>query len=167
MNPPAATIRTAQVSDAEAIAALTTQLGYEVEPSAVADRLSRLLSRNDQQFLIADDDGRAVGWIHMVIAEFVESGAFVVIGGLVVDRDHRKQGIGRRLLAHAEAWAVKNGCSIIRLWSSSRRTEAHRFYERIGYTNIKTQYSFMKSLDGAGSDAFRGFVPDVTSPGAS
>jgi GNAT superfamily N-acetyltransferase len=161
------TIRPARLSDAEAIAALTKQLGYDVDPSAVADRLSRLLARSDQRFLIADDGGRPVGWIHMVISEYVESGAFVVIGGLVVDRDHRKQGIGRRLLAQAEEWAVQNGCAIVRLWSSAMRTDAHAFYERAGYSNIKTQYSFVKPVGAAGADAFRGFVPDVPSTGAS
>ena len=86
---PGLTIRPARSSDADAIAALTKQLGYDVEASAVADRLTRILTRHDQHFLMAEHDGRSVGWIHMVISEYVESGAFVVIGGLVVDRDHR------------------------------------------------------------------------------
>ena len=59
MNPSTLTIRPAQLSDADAIAALTKQLGYNVEPSIVADRLSRILPRGDQQFLIADDNGRS------------------------------------------------------------------------------------------------------------
>lgn len=155
-------IRPARLSDAEAIAALTKQLGYDPEPDAVAARLSRLLARRDQQFLVAEHDGRAVGWIHMVIAEYVEADAFVVIGGLVVDREYRKQGIGRRLLAHAEEWAAANGCSFVRLSSSMKRTEAHAFYERAGYTNLKTQYSFAKPVGAVGSDALRAFVPDVT-----
>jgi len=47
------TIRVARPSDADAMASLASQLGYEAEPSAVADRLSRVLARNDQQFLVA------------------------------------------------------------------------------------------------------------------
>jgi GNAT superfamily N-acetyltransferase len=160
MNASTVTIRPARQSDAAAIATLTKQLGYEVDPAAVGERLSRMLLRDDQQFSIADLDGRPVGWIHMVVTEYVESGAFVVIGGLVVDREHRKQGIGRQLLAHAENWTSQRGCSIVRLWSSSTRTEAHRFYERVGYANIKTQFSFVKRLDGTAS--LSGFVPDVT-----
>jgi GNAT superfamily N-acetyltransferase len=162
MTPSDVTIRPARLSDAGAIAALTIQLGYTVEPSIVADRLSRVLARRDQQFLVADHDSRPVGWIHMVISEYVESGAVVVIGGLVVDREHRKQGIGRRLLADAEEWATQNGCAIVRLWSSAMRTEAHAFYQHVGYANIKTQYSFVKSVDPAGRDGFRAFIPDVT-----
>jgi predicted N-acetyltransferase YhbS len=162
MSPSEITIRSARVSDAKAINILTKQLGYDTESNAVAARLSRLLARRDQQFLVAAHGGRAVGWIHMIVAEYVEADAFVVIGGLVVDREYRKQGIGRRLVAHAEEWAVANGCSFVRLSSSMKRTEAHAFYERVGYTNLKTQYSFAKAVGLAASDALRAFVPDVT-----
>ena len=151
MNAPARgradiTIRSARPSDAETIAALTRQLGYDAELSTVASRLSRLLARSDQQLLVADDGGRAIGWIHMVITEYVEADAFVVIGGLVVDREYRKQGIGRRLLIRAEEWAAQHGCSLVRLSSNVKRVEAHAFYERVGYTNLKTQYAFAKRV---------------------
>jgi hypothetical protein len=53
----------------------------------------------------------------------------------------------------------KRGCSVVRLWSSSARTDAHRFYRALGYTNIKTQYSFMKSLDADVQDHLSQFVP--------
>ena len=162
MNPETLTIRAARLSDADAIAALTKQLGYTTEPSRVSDRLSRILARNDQQFVVADLDRRAVGWIHMVLTEYVEADPFVIIGGLVVDREHRKQGIGRRLLAHAEEWAVHRGCSVVRLSSSLHRTEAHVFYERLGYTTLKTQYSFGKPVGAARADVLRAFTPDVT-----
>jgi predicted N-acetyltransferase YhbS len=164
MKPPAVTIRSAQPSDAAAIAALTTQLGYHVEASAVADRLSRILARSDQQFLVADDHGETVGWIHILLSEYVEADAFVLIGGLVVDRHYRNQGIGRRLLAHAEEWARQHGCAIVRLSSSSVRTEAHAFYQRVGFAIIKTQYSFVKLLDGASPETLHGLVPKVDAP---
>ena len=64
MNGPVVTIRPARVGDADAAAALAKQLGYDAAPGAVADRLARFLRRRDQQFLVADDGGRAVGWIH-------------------------------------------------------------------------------------------------------
>src|ERR1041384_3150938 len=140
-------VRAARLSDAEGIVHLTAQLGYEVDASAVPDRLSRILAQPDHRFVVAERDGCLVGWLHASVWDLVETGAFVVIGGLVVDRSHRREGIGRALLAHAEEWAVEQGCSIVRLWSSMARTEAHRFYEHLGYTNIKSQYSFVKSVD--------------------
>ncbi len=98
----------------------------------------------------------------MLLAEFVEAEAFVWIGGLVVDRGSRNQGIGRRLLAHAEEWAAQQGCAVVRLSSNEKRIEAHAFYQRAGYTILKTQYSFAKSVGAAGPETLRAFVPDVT-----
>lgn len=155
------TIRAARPSDADAIASLSEQLGYHPEPTGVAARLSRVLARDDQQLLVAEDNGRPVGWIHMLIAEYVEAEACVVIGGLVVDREYRNQGIGRRLLTRSEEWAVQHGCSVVRLSSSATRTAAHEFYRRAGYTILKTQYSFAKSVGTAAPAALRAFVPDV------
>jgi GNAT superfamily N-acetyltransferase len=157
----AMTIRTAQVTDAPAISTLIVQLGYETSSPAVADRLTRLLARADQRFVVAEGDGRLLGWVNVQIAEYVESGAFAVIGGLVVDRAHRREGIGEALMAQAENWAREQGCTVMRLWSSTSRTPAHRFYERLGYSNIKTQYSFVKALDDGGSDQARRLVPRV------
>lgn len=156
-------IRAAQISDARAISELTTQLGYDVPPSTVAERLARLVGRSDQQFLVAEMHDDVVGWVHVVTIEYIETGAFGVVGGLVVDRGHRKHGVGRALMARAEEWVRGQGCSIMRLWSSAMRTEAHRFYEHLGYANVKTQYTFVKPLDSEARDAIRGFVPRITS----
>ena len=155
------TIRAARPSDAAEIARLTTQLGYDLTEGDAADRLSRILARDDQQFLVADVSGRAVGWVHVVLVEYVDAEAFVVIGGLVVDRTNRRLGVGRALMNRAEAWASGRGCSIVRLSSSVTRGAAHQFYEDIGYTNIKTQYSFIKPLDDAAASRLRTFVPRV------
>lgn len=99
--------------------------------------------------------------MHVLFAEYVDAEAFVVIGGLVVDRNHRRLGIGRALMDRAEAWARQLGCSMLRLTSSATRKAAHRFYEDLGYTNIKTQYSFIKPLNAAAAVRVRTFVPRV------
>jgi GNAT superfamily N-acetyltransferase len=158
-----ATIRPARLSDASEIAQLTTQLGYDLTEADAADRLSRLLLRDDQRFFVADVDGRAVGWVHVLFVEYVDAEAFVVIGGLVVDRNHRRLGVGRALMKRAEVWAGERGCAMVRLTSSATRAAAHRFYEALGYTNIKTQYSFVKPLNPAAAARVRSFVPRLDS----
>jgi GNAT superfamily N-acetyltransferase len=155
------TIRHARISDAGQIADLTTQLGYDLTEADAADRLLRILVHDHHQFFVADLDGRAVGWVHVLLAEHVDAEAFVLIGGLVVDRNHRRSGIGRALMGRAEAWARDVGCSIVRLSSSAARGAAHRFYEDLGYTNIKTQYSFIKPLNPAAAARVQTFVPRV------
>jgi len=153
-------IRTARVSDADDIASLTTQLGYDADVSAVQRRLTALLTRSDQRVLVADVDGAAVGWLHAAISESIEGEPYVAIVGLVVDHDHRGRGIGRQLLEEAERWAREQRCAVVRLRSSVGRTAAHQFYEHVGYTNIKTQYSFVKSVD-TDQPSFAAFVPRI------
>jgi GNAT superfamily N-acetyltransferase len=156
--------RTARQADAPAIAALVSQLGYEATEADVAARLGRMLARSDQQFIIAEDGDRLLGWVHVELAEYVESGTFAVIGGLVVERAHRRRGIGAMLMAEAESWARQQGCSVMRLWSSTSRVPAHRFYAGLGYVNVKTQYTFVKPLDDRGAAHVRGLVPHVDDP---
>jgi GNAT superfamily N-acetyltransferase len=153
-------IRLARVEDAAAVALLTQQLGYEVDPSDAAPKLSRILSRADQQLFIAESDGRPIAWLHAMTLESVETEAAVVIAGLVVDRTYRGKGIGRLLMDKAESWAASRGCGIVRLWSTASRHGAHQFYERLGYAKIKTQYSFAKRLDNRHLDLKR-LVPRV------
>ena len=153
--------RPACAADAPAIAALVAQLGYDTAPSDVADRLARLLARSDHRFVVAEGDGQLLGWVHVELSESVDVGSLAVIAGLVVDRAHRRQGVGAALMAEAEAWARQQGCPLMRLRSSATRTPAHRFYEGLGYRNVKTQYSFVKPLDARGAQVAGRLVPKV------
>jgi GNAT superfamily N-acetyltransferase len=154
-------VRVARESDASDVASLTAQLGYQVTPDEVTSRLSRILRRSDQRFIVAEDQQRIVGWVHALVVEYVEANPFAVIGGLVVDKSSRRRGIGRMLMEYAETWAKEQRCSIVRLWSSAGRTGAHQFYERQGYKNIKTQYSFVKPLDPGGERELSQFIPRI------
>ena len=91
-------------------------------------------------------DARLVGWIEVAITNHLQSGPFVLIGGLVVQDGLRGLGIGTRLCEEAETWAQTMGISIVRVTSRSTRTDAHRFYLRDGYTEIKTSKVFEKLL---------------------
>jgi GNAT superfamily N-acetyltransferase len=152
-------VRTARASDADAVLSLTAQLGYDVERSGLQARLGSTLAKPDHVVLIAEDAGHAIAWLHASVWEYLEADRFVVVVGLVVDKTRRRQGIGRMLMAHAEEWARARRCSIVRLWSSVERATAHEFYERLGYSRIKTQYAFAKSVDADRDDDLTRFVP--------
>ena len=67
-------IRTARESDADDVARLTMELGYDVEAPVLGGRLARILARPDQRFLVAEVDGRAIAWLHAAIADFRRGG---------------------------------------------------------------------------------------------
>lgn len=50
-----------------------------------------------------------------------------------VDASLRGQGAGAALMADVEARARAAGASLMQLTSNASRTDAHRFYERLGY----------------------------------
>ena len=56
----------------------------------------------------------------------------------------RSRGIGARMLAFVEEYAKLNGATLIELTSNNTRSDAHRFYERNGYT--KSHSGFKKKV---------------------
>src|ERR1051325_2280996 len=95
------TVRGAREPDSPAIAQLMSQLGYEIQPEELALRLHRILAAADQELFVAELEGRVAGWVHIMIAEYFESGRFAEVAGLVVDRNLRRTGIGQALMAAA------------------------------------------------------------------
>ncbi len=138
--------RPARPEDAPALAALSTQLGYPSSPDEMRARLRAILGRDEHAVLVAEKDGQVVAWIHAFILRLVEANPEAEIGGLVVDEGCRGQGIGRALVHLAEEWARALGCATIAVRSNVVRERTHRFYEDLGYTRIKAQYTFRKPL---------------------
>jgi GNAT superfamily N-acetyltransferase len=140
-------LRTAGFEDAEQIARLATQLGYPSSVEQVRARMERITSENLGRVIVAvDERGSVIGWTHVFVAHRMESEPFAEIGGLVVDEGHRNRGVGRILLEEAERWTMASGVSILRVRSNMIRRDAHRFYERAGYSCQKTQGVFDKHL---------------------
>lgn len=139
-------IRRADVGDAEAIAVLNRVLGRADGVEEVRESLSRLCTNGRDVILIAaSHDGTALGWIHAGEREVLGSGRRCEILGLVVGEEARGRGVGRRLVAGAEEWATAGGLSEVVVRSNTRRLDSHPFYERLGYTRMKTQHVYRKS----------------------
>jgi len=139
--------RVPQLSDAPRLAELSTQLGYPVSAVELALRLTHLLSCPDHHLVLAEISPHlVVGWIHVGEQWVLESEPACEILGLVVDQNHRGRGIGRLLVAAAESWAKARGLSTIKVRSNVVRAESHPFYERLGFSRIKSQHAYRKSL---------------------
>lgn len=139
------TIRPMEPGDAEAVAELTAQLGYErgVEDTRAWIAESGALAERQAAF-VACLDGTVAGWIEVSIERRLQSAPFALIGGLVVDERIRGRGIGLRLLRQAEEWAWARGLDAVRVTSRSTRERAHQFYLRDGYESVKMSMVFEK-----------------------
>ena len=95
---------------------------------------------------VAEDASVIVGWVAAEQRLVLESGERAEIVGLVVSAGNRRAGIGTTLVQAAEAWARSRGFADISVRSNVLRDAAHEFYERLGYTRIKTQHAYRKTL---------------------
>jgi GNAT superfamily N-acetyltransferase len=139
-------IRTAAAADAVRLAELSGVLGYPVDERVMEERVRHLLARDDGVVFVAVDGDRVIGWIHGAEHELLEVGRQCEILGLVVDASHRQAGAGRQLVLAAERWAAARGLRQMSVRSNVVRVESHPFYERLGYTRVKTQHSYRKPL---------------------
>jgi GNAT superfamily N-acetyltransferase len=140
------TIRAARREDVSALTSLTDQLGYPSTAAQVETRLGRLLNENGDAVFVAERGGQVIGWVQVGFYLTVESDGAAEIRGLVVDAGHRGGGVGRRLMERAEGWARERGLAMMRVRSNVVRGGAHAFYQRLGYTIVKTQHAFGKAL---------------------
>ncbi len=84
--------------------------------------------------LVAELDGAAVGCLSTSAMRVLHRPAPVGrVSMMVVEEALRGRGIGAALVAAAERLLAAQGCYMVEVTSNARRTEAHRFYERLGY----------------------------------
>jgi N-acetylglutamate synthase-like GNAT family acetyltransferase len=137
-------IREARAGDTAALARLIGQLGYEVTRADVAERLATMQAEG-RRVLVAELDGAVVGCLSTSAMRVLHRPAPVGrISMMVVDEVLRGRGIGAALVRAAEAALAAQGCHMLEVTSNLRRTEAHRFYERLGYD--KTSVRLAKTL---------------------
>jgi GNAT superfamily N-acetyltransferase len=133
--------------DAEAVAALSGQLGYASSASEMKDRIEAMLPlKSDHLVLVACDGDQTVGWIEAEIVHHLQSPAHALITGLVVSEEARSLGIGKRLCVEVERWSLGRDVPIVRVTSRMTRERAHQFYLREGYVQTKTSAVFEKIL---------------------
>lgn len=139
-------IREIQIQDAEAVSALVAELGYQRSPAQIRGWIDELRrAHREGEAFVALLDGDIAGWVEISMERRLQAAAFALIGGLVVKDGLRGRGIGRQLCARAEAWAWAHGVESVRVTSRSTRADAHRFYLREGYGEVKTSLVFEKS----------------------
>ncbi|WP_037615020.1 GNAT family N-acetyltransferase [Streptomyces aureus] len=134
-------IRAADADDVPAIVAMLADdpLGAERESpddlTPYLDALERLRRDPNQHLVVAVRDGRVVGTLQLtVIPGLSRKGATrSVIEAVRIHADERGSGLGTELIEWAVAESRRQDCRLVQLTSDASRTDAHRFYERLGF----------------------------------
>ncbi|MFJ3729127.1 GNAT family N-acetyltransferase [[Kitasatospora] papulosa] len=135
-------IRPAALADIPAVVAMLADdpLGAQREsPDDLAPYRSafrRMRDDPNQHLVVAVREGRVVGNLQLtVIPGLSRRGATrSVIEGVRVHADERGSGLGTQLIQWAVDESRRQGCQLVQLTSDNTRTDAHRFYERLGFT---------------------------------
>ena len=135
-------VRKANLEDAASITLLSAQLGYSLNVSQTTSYIEVINERDDNIIYVAVVNNSVVCWIHTLISIRLESGIWAEIGGLVVDKDHRGQGIGKVLVDKSKDWCRLKNISVLKVRCNSKRLEAHLFYDNIGFAELKQQKVF-------------------------
>ncbi|GHA97998.1 GNAT family acetyltransferase [Streptomyces clavifer] len=134
-------IRPAVLTDIPAVVAMLADdpLGArrespdDLSPYEAAFR--RLTDDPNQRIVVAVREERVVGTLQLtVVPGLSRRGATrSIIEGVRVHSDERGSGLGTQLIQWAVDESRRQSCRLVQLTSDTTRTDAHRFYERLGF----------------------------------
>ncbi len=146
MDDPA--FRKATIADIPAVVAMLADdaLGATREaPGDLApylDAFAAVDANPDQILVVAVDHGTVIGCAQVTfMAGLSHRGMWrAEIEAVRVRGDQRGTGLGSSLIEWCIAQARDRGCGMVQLTSNASRTDAHRFYERLGFTPSHTGF---------------------------
>lgn len=134
-------LRTAQTpADFEAIFPVMHELRPHLSFQDYTQLIEFAAKRDEYQLVGAFQSERCVGAMGMrILFDFVH-GKHLYIDDLVTTLAVRSQGIGAKLLAHANAYAKAQNCKLLRLSTGIDNEGGKKFYEREGWKMRSVTY---------------------------
>ncbi|CUU42139.1 aminoalkylphosphonic acid N-acetyltransferase [Blastochloris viridis] len=123
--------------------------GDTVDPAALdayKAGFDAITASSATELFVARLDGRVVATFQLIVVGGIagRGACRAIVEGVQVAPDLRGRGIGAAVVAHAEAEARARGAATVALTSNAARTDAHRFYARLGFA--RTHVGFKKPL---------------------
>lgn len=111
------------------------------------EQIRRMNRRGDAYLMVAEDaeTGRLAGTAMAVtFDDFCDDCLPVlVIENVVTHHDFQHRGVGRMMFSEIERWGRAQGVNYAILCSSMHRSAAHKFYEAVGYHEVKGFKKFL------------------------
>jgi GNAT superfamily N-acetyltransferase len=149
-----ATLRRAAVDDADAVMALLADdpisaargdVASDEDRPLYARALGEILAEPSNDLLVVEVEGALVGTLQLTsIPGMSRRGARrLLVEAVRVRSDLRSSGIGSALMRWVgDSAAPAVGAAMVQLTSDAARTDAHRFYERLGYVGSHRGFKY-------------------------
>jgi ribosomal protein S18 acetylase RimI-like enzyme len=87
------------------------------------------------KYFVAKENGKIISSCYICIISNLTRGGKSIgyIENVITDTAYRRMGIGKTVVENAIEYAKDQNCYKVLLQSGNKRTEAHRFYESIGF----------------------------------
>ena len=141
-------VRKATIADEDKIFKLIRELADTVgfaEQAPLIDigiwskTLEKMLKSPDWVFLLALEDGEALGLVLFYVRPTLTSGMNrATITEMIVTDKARGKGVGRSLVEETKRLALQMGCSIIAVSTELDNAGATGFYKKMGFTQERT-----------------------------
>ena len=94
----------------------------------------------NNELIVAELDGEIVGTLQLTFTPSLshQGSKRCTVESVRVDEKHRGNGIGREMMQWAIERAKEKGCSSMQLTTHNDRSDAHRFYESLGFSSTHT-----------------------------
>ena len=139
--------RKISIEDAESIAILSAQLGYNISLQETISNMNQVMGSTDNCAFVAIMEGKIIGWIHAFKSIRIETKPFIEIGGLVVDENYREKGVGKALVNIVKDWCSSQNNNSLRVRCNTKRLETHKFYSKLGFRETKEQKIFQVEIE--------------------
>jgi GNAT superfamily N-acetyltransferase len=89
----------------------------------------------NQHLMVAERDGHVIGTLQLTLIPGLsrKGSTRALIEAVRVHSSARGTGLGTRLIEWAIEESRRRGCALVQLTSDASRTDAHRFYGRLGF----------------------------------
>ena len=131
-------IRHATIDDTPKLLPLLSELGYPATLEDLNRRFLKFLSNPGYGVAVYENNNEIIGFVAWAKSTlFVSDKTRFHIEGLVISKNHRGLGIGRKLMAFVEDIARQHYPVIVDLTSATGRAQdgTHEFYKSLGYKN--------------------------------
>jgi len=131
-------IRELNENDLESLLELYTQLDANNETCSVTEAREiwkRISNIGNIKYIGAVEDNTVISTCYIVVIPNLTSGGRSIgfIENVVTDINHRKKGIGKKVIEEAIRIAKERGCYKVILQSGIKREGAHLFYKKLGF----------------------------------